>query len=80
MQEHARVLLADYLLKHADRLPNAQLYAALCAAASRVAQHGPPPDRWQRLGYRTAKRNKARKRMIEDYGDPAAPIPVGSRT
>src|SRR4029077_12132877 len=35
---------------------------------SRVVQQGLPPNRWQRLGYRTAKRNRARKGMIAKYG------------
>jgi hypothetical protein len=79
VQEGAWELLARYLAKHAARLPNARLYASLCAAASRVAQHGPPPNRWQRLGYRTAKRNRARMQLAE-HGDPAAPNPSGSGT
>src|SRR5215467_4208833 len=81
LRERAWELLAIYLArpKHAARLGNAGLYASLCAAASRVAQHGIPPNRSQRLGYRTAKRNRARQRMNEEYGDPTAADPVGSR-
>ena len=82
VREPAWELLICYMArpKNSARLPNARLYASLCAAASRVAQHGPPPNRWQRLGYRTAKRNRARKQLMAEYGDPAASNPTGSRT
>jgi hypothetical protein len=81
VRDRALILLAVYMARAHVRcgpvLPR-WLKAALCAAASRVAQHGPPPNYNQRLAYRRWKRCRARKRMIEEYGDPAAPNPTGS--
>jgi hypothetical protein len=61
LQDCAWDLYAIYLERAHERygpiLPKG-CYAGICAAASRVAQHGPPPNRWQRLGYRTAKRKR----------------------
>lgn len=71
-----RELLQVYLAKHAHHM-TPQRYAACHAAATQVALHGPPPNRQARLAYRRWKKWRARKQMIEEYGDPAAPNPRG---
>jgi hypothetical protein len=63
--------------QHASRM-RPPLYAALCAAGSRVAQHGPHRT-GTRLAYRRWKKRRARQRMIEEYGDPTAPESEGLR-
>lgn len=75
----AIALLKEWLSrpKHKDTVPGKPMYYYLVGSAARYAKHGPPPNRWQRLGYRTAKRNRARKAMKELYGDPTKENPKG---
>ena len=75
---HAERLLAEYLTRprNAGVRPGDRRFYYLCAGAATVARHGPPPTRNQRLGYRTAKRNRARAAARLLYGDPAAPVPI----
>src|SRR6266481_2150612 len=71
-RERAEELLAVYRAR--PKNANA-LFMSLCGAAARAARHGPPPSYNQRLGYRTAKRNRARAAARAFYGDPAAECP-----
>ena len=67
VRERARALLCLYLQRAQERygpVVPAWRYAGICASASRVAQCGPPPNRWQRLGYRTAKRRREWAAML----------------
>lgn len=67
-------LLHRYLAKHAHHM-TPQRRAGCHAAAVRVALQGPPPNRQARQAFRRWKKWRARKRMLKDYGDPAAPNP-----
>lgn len=81
-QVRARAALSYYLTRARDRhlsVPSWR-YALMCAAATRQAIHGNPPSYNQRLAYRRWKKCRARKRMIDEYGDPASPNPSGSLT
>jgi hypothetical protein len=71
-----RELLQRYLAKHAYHM-TPQIYAGCHAAATRVVLHGNPPNRQARLAYRRWKKWRARKQMIEEYGDPTASNPRG---
>jgi hypothetical protein len=73
-RDRAERLLADYRAR--PKNANAS-FRSLCGAAARGARHGPPPTRNQRLGYRTAKRNRARALARALYGDPTADHPTG---
>src|SRR4029077_4806515 len=57
--------------EHVNRL-NRCLIASLRAAANRVARHGIPPNRNQRLAYRMHKKRRAKQLAIAIYGDPNA--------
>src|SRR5215469_543325 len=61
--------------KHKDRLTQ-WLLASLRAAANRVARHGPPPNKSQRLAYRMHKKRRAKLAAIALYGDPSADCPT----
>jgi hypothetical protein len=79
IRELAQQLLSTYLARAGGNLPS-WYYASLCAAASRVAQHGPPPNPQQRLAYRRWKKQRRREAMLREYGDPArGPAQPGSR-
>jgi hypothetical protein len=81
LQVRARAALSYYLARARDRhqaVPPWR-YALMCATAVRQAIHGNPPSYNQRLAYRSWKKRRARQRMIEEYGDPSAANPVGSR-
>jgi hypothetical protein len=78
IQDQAERLLARYLLRHPN--PTRWQLAALVAAASRVAQHGPPPNKQARLAYRRWKKWRVREQMTAKYGDPAASNSLGSRS
>ena len=71
-REKAEKLFAEYRLR--PKNAGASIFA-LYGTAARVAIHGNPPNFRQRLGYRTAKRNRARKAAMLLYGDPAADNP-----
>lgn len=74
-RERAEKLLTEYRA----RPKNANVsFFTLCGTAATVAIHGNPPTRAQRLGYRTAKRNRARAAARALYGDPAAECPQPS--
>jgi hypothetical protein len=77
-RERAESLLADYVARpeHRDATPGTRAFYHLVGAAARGARHGDPPTRWQRLGYRTAKRNRARAAAAARYGDPSASVPI----
>jgi hypothetical protein len=71
-----RALAERLLAEYRARPKNADAsFRSLCGAAARAARHGPPPTRNQRLGYRTAKRNRARALARQLYGDPTADVP-----
>jgi hypothetical protein len=64
----------DLQAPHPSRALAEQLHASV-----RQAIHGDPPSYNQRLGYRSWKKRRARQRIIEEYGDPAAPNPTALR-
>lgn len=75
VQRRARAALNYYLARARDRhqaMPPWR-YALMCATAARQAVHGSPPNYNQRLAYRRWKKWRERKRVIAEYGDPAAP-------
>jgi hypothetical protein len=79
IRELAEQLLSMYLARAGNYLPSWR-YAAFVAAASRVAQHGPPPNYNQRLAYRRWKKQRRREAMLREYGDPArGPAQAGSQ-
>jgi hypothetical protein len=77
-RETAEKLLAEYLSRdeYKGLKRNTRVFHALCGGAARKAIYGNPPNRNQRLGYRTAKRKRARKALLEAYGDPSHDHPV----
>ena len=73
-RERAEKLLAEFLArpKHANvEIPSRQ-FVSLCGAVGRAIRHGPPPNRFQRLAYRSHKRRRAKAEAARLYGDPKA--------